>query len=569
MIPHMILRALLPILVLLTGPVPGIAQAPLRGTEGRVIILDASGSMRQSSFAARPATRWEQAVLSLEELVSQLVDRNDGIPTAFHIFGDRFRWQDVEALYASPRDYPFNGPLCQDAEIRTGFAPMSATAARQVMAEARGASPSGMTPIPLALGQALATLDPDHGGTIILISDMDDPNCLPPAETLCSAIDDMLDAFRRPDGRMLVEFRVLATPVAGLGTSLADCAPTTTFELPVTTPDHERTVSDLLGGLEVGVALRATGETVIDPLGIDPQGLSVSVINTATGREVATGPPGRLSLSPGTYEFRATGPTGIWQRTEVVTAAGVEVEIGVEAGRIRISAVNASGAPVTSLSRLEIARADGTVVLSQGAQQLPLELGIGRGTYMVRASAPGLGDSEARVPVELAASSAAVLQFAVRRSAVQVALELSVPQPTLPGTGPFAPEVVLSGGSLGTPVELAVGATVLNLEPGRYLVTVQGTRPHFLAIDVPRQLGPFRVDLHVPPGRVVAEAAGASGQFELLDAAGTAIHSFDGTRISHSLASGSYRLVYRSSDGTMTRGENFTLGPGDLVELRF
>lgn len=573
----MTLRALLPgfaimllsVLAPLTGQAPAAAQSQLQGTEGRIIILDASGSMRQSSFATQPATRWDQAVLSLEELVSQLADRDDAIPTAFHIFGDRYRWQDVQAQYASPRDYPANGPLCQDAEIRTDFAPMSSASARQVMDEARAASPSGMTPIPLAMSQALATLDPEYGGTIILVSDMDEPNCVPPGDTLCSAIEDMLGAFRRPDGRMLVEFRVLATPVARLGTSLADCAPTTTFELPVAAPDHEATVTDLLGGVDVIVGLRATGEGVIDPLGIDPRGITVSVLNATTGREVATGPPGKLSLSPGVYEFHATTPTGSWSRTETVTAAGAEVEIEAQAGRLRVSAVDASGAAVTDVSRFEIAREDGTVVFSRGQGPLPLDLFIGRGTYIVRASAPGLGDSEARVPVELTAASAMVLNFAGRRSAVEVTLDLALPQPTLPATGRYAPEVVLSGGALGSPVPLVVGATVLDLEPGRYSVTVDGVRPHVLDFEIPRQSVPYVVELRVPPGRIVAEAAGAGGQFELLDSAGTPIHSFDGTRIAHSLASGSYRLVHRSGDGTPTRGEDFTLGPGDLIELQF
>lgn len=544
---------------------PAIAQNPIRGQEGRVVILDVSGSMYQRSFVTAPATRWEQALLSLDELMRQLTDRGDRVPTAFMIFGDQGVWRNVRHQYASPRSYPSSGQLCQDVQVLAGFDLASANYSRRVAELASRGTPSGMTPIPLALTRALDLLDPAHGGQIILISDMDAPNCLVQGQTLCSAIENKLAGFRSESGQMRLEFRVLATPAASLSDALADCAPTTTVALPSNNPDHEAAVAGLLGGVRVKVVLRASGTGNLDPDWIDQADLTISAEDPVSGDRAATGPPGDLVVPAGTYRFTASDGTNTWATNATVSSPS-EVVIPVDGGTLAITAVDANGDSLLTLTELEILRSDGHAVLTDRDRSIPHSVELGAGRYTVRATAAGYEEVQAEVPVMLSGNSTAVLTFGVRSDLTKVTVTVTLGTPTL-DVGTFAPDVVLSGGSLRTATTLTEGPKTLDLAPGLYGVLV--ALSHRLEFVIPTGATPFQVDLFVPPGRVRAQARQSGGEFVLLNDDNDPLFRFDGPVIEHSLPDGEYQLIYRSATDSTSPPQRFTIVAGERVDLRF
>ncbi|MEM9756102.1 MAG: vWA domain-containing protein, partial [Pseudomonadota bacterium] len=212
--------------------------AAAQGAPGRVIVLDVSGSMTSQDFRGGTQSRWDQALDVLDELLAQLEASGDTTPTAFGQFGAEFRWADVAGQFGrNPDNVPPDHPLCRDVAFPTDFGQLGGAQSRDILRQATAGTPSGMTPIAEALEQALARLERFGAGEIVLISDMEDPNCLAPGQSLCDAISMALDAFRAPTGQMLVEFRVLAIPNATVAEALAECAPTTTFALSTVDPD--------------------------------------------------------------------------------------------------------------------------------------------------------------------------------------------------------------------------------------------------------------------------------------------------------------------------------------------
>lgn len=544
------------------------AQALLRGERGRVVVLDASGSMNQNSFASQPRARWNQALLSLEELMDQLSLRGDKTPTAFMIFGDEGVWEDVREQYGSPQDYPPEGRLCQDVQVLTNFAEPTNRLANQVTSLAERATPSGMTPIPRALSDAIDLLDPAYGGEIILISDMEDPNCLIEGQSLCSAIENRIARFREEDGTMRLRFRVLATPAANIADALAECGPSSTVDLPSNDPDHAAAVAELLGGVQVQLALRAIGAENIDRDGIDSDGLKVFAEDRSNGARVAAGPPGTLVVPAGELRFVATDGSNEWAVNARVSGPG-QFTIPVVGGRLTLNGVDSDGNEVTALSAVEVLRPGlGTVWTDQGVT-LPLSLDVGAGMYVVRGRAAGYGDAQTQVPVQLARSSNATLTFGTRATASEVTVTVSLGTPTLEVGRGFEPAVTLSGGGLSVPRVLAPGPNTLVLEPGLYEATIAANRPHSLNFAVPPGAAPLEVDLFLPPGRVFAEAQEAGGEFELQDASGKPLYSFGGRLIEHGLPDGNYRLVYRSRSGDLSAPQTFEINAGDLVQLQF
>src|SRR6056297_3758402 len=78
-------------------PSSGSAQemiSPISGQPGRVVILDASGSMRNLSFASPERERMDVARDFLSATFSELADIKDATPTSLVVFGSdqRLTW---------------------------------------------------------------------------------------------------------------------------------------------------------------------------------------------------------------------------------------------------------------------------------------------------------------------------------------------------------------------------------------------------------------------------------------------------------------------------------------------
>ena len=93
---------------------------PLSGQSGRVVILDASGSMRNLSFASPERERMQVARGFLATTFSELADTGDTVPTSLVVFGgdQALTWDSVRTRHGgNPQNYPYTGPLCRDSRV--------------------------------------------------------------------------------------------------------------------------------------------------------------------------------------------------------------------------------------------------------------------------------------------------------------------------------------------------------------------------------------------------------------------------------------------------------------------
>lgn len=545
-----------------------VAQTPIRGQEGRVIILDVSGSMNRGGFRSGPSKRWDNALVGLEEILDQLQGRGDTVPTALVTFGNRYKWADVSSKYKSSYHYPASGRLCSDVTVQTEFNPLDRASSRQVLEVAKGQKPSGLTPLPLALNLALELLDPKHGGEIIVVSDMEKSNCLHKGQSLCGAIEQELRKFR--EGKKLtVYFRVLATPNAGFADAIEDCGRSTTEPIDEDDPDHEGAVERLLGTVPVDVLLTAGGAGNFDPNGIDPAGFIVTAIDKATGKSVSSGPPGVLNVPPGAYTFQASHGGKTWEKDATVNSRGT-VQVQVDGGQISIRALDARNAPIARLQKIEILDQAGRSVWSTSNFGLPERLNLGSGLYRIVGTIPGQPSVEVKVPLKPAELSDAVLRFDGQSQANEVAIDLTIHQPTLmpANRSEYAPRVTLITPD-GSRTVLSPGVTSVPLNPGTHEIIVDATRPHRLVTDIRRSNDLQHLDILVTPGWFSARMVNYEGKFELLSSSDDPLFSFDDRLVEHSLPDGTYKLVVRRANGSSSAPQTFEIVTGELVELQF
>lgn len=551
--------------------VGSLAQSRLSGEPGRVVVLDSSGSMVRDFNDRSGSSRWDQAKAVIEEIGKQLADRGDRVPTALMVFGDRGVWADVSARYPNgPQSYPASGALCSDVATLMDFGPMTQQRARAMNQAARAASPSGMTPIPFALNTAMDMLDPQFGGTIILVSDMDSPNCLD-GQDLCSAIRDRLNRFQSEGGDMRIEFRVAATPQATFTQELAACAPSVTESVDPADPRPDEVVRRLLGSFSVNVVLEADAPGNIDPTGFLNSGVDIRVINPLSGAEVSSGQPGLLPMIAGSYIFVATTPFGAWD-TSATVSGPTTVTIPVPGSTLTVEAEGASGNPMSRLAEVSIGRPGETPIWRQTNVVLPLPVSLGTGPYEVRGRATSVGVASLSVDVPFDGTASALLDFGrgVQQVAPPLTINVVVGRPTLSVPNiTFDPTITLSGGDLTARRVLSAGSTSLTVSPGQYQVVVGAATPHVIDFTLDAGQAAHEVTILVPPGRFVAEAAIPGGQFELQDRNGTPLFSFDAPLIEHSLPDGTYTLVYRYRDGTISPAQRLDIVVGEVARRRF
>lgn len=564
-------------LVLLAGN-GALAQQPsfdrLQGKPGRVIVFDASGSMKIESYSSRPRDRMSRARELFDVYVGSLAGRADPVPTAVHVFGSRLAWTEVARQYKDSRNYPHTGELCRDIVEAAPFATVDNALARALSRSMAGVEPRGMTPIHVALTRALEALDPVHGGEIVLISDLDVLNCLPPGQTVCEAIRPELDRFLNPS--FAVNVTVFETPAAAVQQNLKDCV-------------NVRSVAydpDARAAREVVKKSAAASRLTVEAVyagglmdGVRADGVAVKVRPAGEQRLAYEGPPSQIALPEGRYAVEAELDGRRIGGGEVDLRGESRFEIPVAPPSLTVILRDLDGREVTGSANLRIAdsrsgalapvalRSGQTVELAAEEYELVAELADGRsGSASLRLR---LGE-KSRVEIALSGRSALpngrIVQIEIRKSAPTLAAALAAAG--LPAA--FDPPLIVSGNGISHTVPAQGGQIVL--PPGEYAVTV-GRSAQPLAIQIPpAQFGGkvVRVAVEAAPGWFSASRGQTAGSMRLFDAAsGKLVGEFQDAVAEHSLPEGRYRIDLVAAEGRAAVSREFEIVAGQRTAIAF
>jgi hypothetical protein len=558
-----------------TTPVPAQAFDSLTGGPGRVIVIDASGSMARQDYDANPKERMKRASGLFREYVSRLA-AGDPLPTAVHVFGSQLRWSDVAAVYGNDSQrYPASGELCRDIQQIRGFSRIDAATASDAVDRIE---PRGMTPIHVALSRALDALDPVHGGEIVLISDMDAQNCLPPGMTVCQALQPALSRFREVTSKVSV--KVFELPSAKISEELKPCLSVQNFPYPITKKDPKEPVDDAMRQTGVNLVARYRTQPEIAAQALDPTQIAVRLrAGGGSWKSVYEGVPGQIRVAPGGYELDYTVGRAA-QASLALRVVGMDtLHLDVDPAIIRFELLE-MGAPVSGSASLTITDSAGGQVVASG---LPVRHGqslrFGTGEYELRGELADGRSAIARIATPLASSSVATLDFGAART-VQPAVptgrtvqfQFLLHNPTLADAmrqvglrADFAPRVELEGYG-----PLPLGGIEQTLAAGTYRVRVGTSAPLEFTVSAARPgAPPVQVRVELMPGWFSAHRSQPGTLRLLLAAGGTTIGEFDASDVAHSLPDGDYVLELLSAERQTIDSQRFTISPGTMSEIRF
>lgn len=545
------------------------AQTKVKGEAGRVIILDVSGSMVGRSYTAnRPRDRrLDVGKDVLIEYLAELTRKGDKTKTAVMLFGAKLSWKEAQAAargrFTSPSDYPPSGPLCSDISVSVEFGVPSKALESSSAKAIQAIQPSGMTPIPNAIKKALSLLDPEFGGEIVLISDLDKPNCLLPGQTFCEAIAEQLVLFGGGVS-LRIEAKVVEVPGSNAQDQMSPCIPTSRFPVPQTNANPVPIVEQLFTAKPIQTVLVFSQQVDVAADRSLGQGATVT-IKDASGDEIAAGPPGPMQIVPGRYWFTANKGGAQWARQQSVSDGSI-VQIPVPPAELTVTAEDQNGR-IRRLDSLSLRRPGGNALRTWSALSLPISITVPDGEFEVTGRANSVAASPVIVTTNLGRSSSATLRFDANHALRSVSVELSRSPTTLYPNQRSSADVVMVAPD-GSRTAIKDGNSGLSLVPGQYRFEVQSAPPHLISVEIPAGQGSHAILIEVPPGRFVAEPKEPGGLFELRDATGTALFSFDGERVEHSLPDGDYELVYRTSKGVLSN-QRFRIVTGDVVTLSF
>lgn len=521
--------------------------------EQRVIIVDASGSMRAKSYSSRRSpTRMDQAKLIYNAYIDHLADEDDPVPTAVHIFGSKYNWDDelknARGQFTSPSNYPITGKMCRDVKIVTDFSVITDTNARDIKSKLKDVTWNGMTPIHISLNEALKLLKADAQNELVMISDFDEPNCLPPGVTICEMIAPQLERFKSAGGGVRVT--VLETPFSKLRESLAECLNITGFPLKRDDDDHDDFVKKATDRFSLTPELIAGGPNNLDPNGVQLSGLNLTAKDTGTDQIIHGGPVSEIKLPKGTYELVVTDGAQEWQATATLSQDS-KAPITVSPGVAVVNAVDGTGRRMDMLQTLNIKRPGGAIIQTLNNVTLPTRLNLANGRYELTATSSTGQAASAQADLTLGKDSNVRFAFAAQTNWTQLSLNLLVSQPTLKTNTAFAPIVRLIDPS-GTTQQITNSGLNKAMAPGTYTVVIDGSTSGGMAFTIPNNGLAMDVTVEVTPGWFVAESKAADGKFELLDAAGEPLFQFNETVVQHSLPNGQYELVFVGRDQSRT-----------------
>lgn len=559
----------------LAGPAMAQAFDQRSGGPGRVVVIDASGSMEREDYVNRPRQRMDRAAQLFRAYVRRLQDRNDPLPTTVHVFGSELRWSDVAAQYGNDSTrYPHDGPLCQDIRQFQAFANVADATLDRTADRVDGIRPKGMTPIHVALTRALDALDPVHGGEIVLISDLDVINCLPPGQSLCEALQPALSRFA--DSALTVTVKVFETPASTLADELDSCLSAQGFPYHTTLPDPAQPLDDAFQ--DTGIELKPRYATQPD-VGADTLSLAqIRVTLTPQGvvRPVYDGVPGTIRARPGEYVL-SVAVAGQTPRQKRLSIGPVTVEdVPVDPATIRFD-LREAGAPVGQQATVVFARKGNPRPLAAPSTLADGQtLRFGSGDYDITARLPDGRQAHTAVTAVLGGTSLAVLDFGSARAPAPVAagrdvrFDIRTHVPTLAAAvqaaglaADFSPAVELPGHGV-----LAPGGATVRLPDGRHAVRIGGMPGLSFDLGAASGSGPVKVTVELVPGWFVAWRRNP-GTMRLSDAAGTVIGHFDADRVEHSLPDGAYVLEWLNDEGIPQASHRFVAGPGTAEDIRF
>jgi len=554
------------------------AQQPafdkLKGKPGRVIVFDASGSMKIESYSSRPRDRMSRARELFGVYLGELAESADPVPTAVHVFGSRLAWTDVAAQYKDSRNYPHTGDLCRDIVEAAPFATVDAGVARTLSRAMAGVEPRGMTPIHVALTRALEALDPVHGGEIVLISDLDVLNCLPPSQTVCEAIRPELDRFVNPS--FAVNVTVFETPAAAVQQNLKDCVNVRSVAYDPDARDAREVVR------KTATASRLTVDAVYAGglmAGKQAPGVAVKVRPAGETGLAYEGPPSQISLPDGRYAVEAELDGRRIGGGEVDLRGDQRFEVAVAPPSLTVILRDLDGREVPDVAKLRVSgsrdglnaqvtvRSGDAVSLAASEYELVAELSDGRSGSARTSLQPG---QSGRVEIALTGRAVQpqgrIVQVEIRKGAPTLAAALAAAG--LPAA--FDPRVVIAGNGLSHTIPSQGGQIVL--PPGDYALTVGRSRkPLMIAIPAGQPQGPVvRVAVEAAPGWFAASRGQANGVMRLFEAAsGKLVGEFQEQSAEHSLPEGRYRIDLVGAEGIAAQSREFEIVAGQRTAIAF
>lgn len=557
----------------LAMPVAAQGFDQITGGPGRVVIVDASGSMRAADYVARPRQRMDRAKGLFALFANRLAEGADPLPTAVHVFGDTMRWSDVQAQYRSSSDYPYTGALCQDIRQVAAFSRLDRGSVRQMVAAVGGLDPRGMTPVHVAISRALSVLDARHGGEIVLISDLDVVNCLPPGMTLCEALQPDLRRF--DNATMSVTVKVFETPSANVKDELQKCLNVQSFVYPVTMPDPGPPVDDALRKTAITITPRYARPPEVAPDALDASQITLQmVLRGGTGVAAYTGPPSRIGLPPGTYDLIADVAGRPASLPGLRVTADDRQDLPVDPADIRFAMTDA-GAPLMQPAVLTITPVGASAPLSPAWTITDGQsLRFGTGQFDLAAELPDGRRAVTRISTRLGTPDVARLDFAGAQQAGgrPVIFDLRRYEPTLSAamqavglSAAFAPQVEVPGRGV-----VPGGGGTLTLPPGAHQLRINGAVT--LDFDVAQAApgaAPVRVAVELVPGWFSARRD-RPGILRLTHAAtGTLIGEFHDPQVTHSLPDGDYTLDLLDDNRNRLDGRSFSAAAGTVADIRF
>ncbi|MEL7444399.1 MAG: vWA domain-containing protein [Pseudomonadota bacterium] len=483
-----------------------------------VVIFDSSGSMSREDYDGE-VSRKTIAINALSAYLLQRSRSREIDRAALVTFGSRYSWEDeIKPRFGSTNNVPSSSRYCEgDVDLTMRMRSAAPELWRSFEDRVRELNPQGMTPIVQAIELASEQLDATEGGTIAIVSDWDDRNCVPEGRT-CAAIQDILKRFEERGGT--VELHLVSTPSSPRIGELLNCSPIDNVGIQRVNPDTETEIARLLDQYEVRFVPRFTAPVLgnVEPP-LAATNLTVRGPDVNNSRKlVYNGAIGLTELFSGAHSYRARIYDDVIEgRVSVTRAAEVPIDIDPAEVEISIKSLDFDGVllPQPATVTFETARRPPTTVTVRGTDVFRLA----PGTYTVTASLGGqtkpktfsvsLGDRREEIFKFDATPARPVAQPSPRT----VNLEIVMERPDLFG-GAFPPKVVLaSTDGLSPRLDLVPGRSRVSQEmvPGDYkLRTFEGSFRSELDLTIPDGSDPIDIVLQLAPAWLRIDGTRAS-----------------------------------------------------------
>ena len=559
------------LLSLLTCAAVAQDLSPQKGERSRIVILDASGSMRSADYSKPRRERMAAGREILEATFQSYRDDKDTTPTGLIVFGSdqKMKWDDVASRYNNkPRLYPNNGPLCLDSKVKLPFARVDRRVARAAGAIADDIKWAGMTLTHIAIQQALNAFDPTLGGDIVLISDMTQSNCLPDgAETVCDAITPALNRISAQGG--YVRAVVFGAPDSTAQEALSDCMPTREVVCPthLSPKQMKDCVEQGHDAYPLSSQIRAGGANNLDPEGVILANGKIEAKVAGLNQLAVSGPLADIELVTGAYSV--TWKLDTWSETADINIPGdTTVPLVADPSRLHIKTETATGGVGPTVLQVAISRPDGESVATVPSYSVGRFLELANGDYVLEATDPSGLEATSRVSLKLGVASEVTLTFGASPTTQlrNVSINVEYAMPTLRMPQDFGPSITLSGNSGSGTRDISSGFSG-TLAPGNFVVEIASLVPHNIPLTVAVGADRLVINLVVTPGIFIATAPQGTGTFELKDSGGNTLYSFIGDEVRHSITDGRYTLSFTHDGNTQAR--QLALSAGDRIELNF